>query len=293
MACRASRIDVGRLVSFRNVSVASVVALMIGWQVMTTYGAEDEHQGTSAQEEGHSPAELFEPREYADAEGNVLRYRLLKPKDFDPDRKYPLVLFLHGAGERGDDNVAQLKHGMAEFCEPGRRQAYPCYVLAPQCPTGDKWANLDWRSTEVTQPTEPTLPMKLTLELLDQMIDSAAVDKTRIYITGLSMGGFGTWDAIARRPSFFAAAVPICGGGDLRTAPRIKDLPIWCFHGAQDPVVPVELSRKMIQALRDAGGSPRYTEYPEAAHDSWTQTYADPELYRWLFAHRRASSPGQ
>ncbi len=235
------------------------------------------------------PVKLFEPREFADQDGNVLKYRLLKPADFNPDRKYPLVIFLHGAGERGDDNTVQLKHGMAEFCRPDRRRQYPCYVLAPQCPKNEKWADIDWRATGVAMPAEPSRAMKLVFELVDQMVESAAIAPNRIYITGLSMGGFGTWDALARRPDFFAAAVPICGGGDPSTASRIAHVPIWCFHGDQDPVVNPELSRKMIAALRAAGGNPKYTEYPGAGHDSWTATYKNDELYAWMFAQQRSS----
>jgi predicted peptidase len=125
--------------------------------------------------------------------------------------------------------------------------------------------------------------MSALFELLDSFIDSHPVDRQRIYLTGLSMGGFGTWDAIARRPDFFAAAIPICGGGDLKTASRIKDLPIWCFHGGADPVVAVELSRTMVDAIKAAGGHPKYTEYEGVAHDSWTQTYKNNELFQWLF----------
>ncbi|MCA9131400.1 MAG: prolyl oligopeptidase family serine peptidase, partial [Planctomycetales bacterium] len=240
------------------------------------------------------PAKLFEPRVYvgeADAiKEKKLNYRLLKPKDFDPAEKYPLVIFLHGAGERGDNNVAQLKHAMSDFCRAEIREAYPCYVLAPQCPKEQRWADVDWSQPGVTMPSQASQSMQLVLALVDEMVRDAAIDKQRIYITGLSMGGYGTWDAIARRPNFFAAAVPVCGGGDPSTAGEIKHLPISCFHGSDDKTVSVEKSRLMIQALQAAGGEPIYTEYAGVGHDSWTQTYADRELYRWLFAQRRSSN---
>jgi predicted peptidase len=121
------------------------------------------------------------------------------------------------------------------------------------------------------------------------MVENAGVDRNRIYITGLSMGGYGTWDAIARYPGFFAAAAPICGGGDPKTVDKFKSLPIWCFHGAKDPVVKVIRSREMIEALQKVGSNAKYTEYPEAQHDSWTQTYSNPELFDWMFAQRRES----
>jgi predicted peptidase len=237
------------------------------------------------------PAKLFEPREFASESGKVLKYRLLKPLGYNPNKSYPLVIFLHGAGERGADNLAQLKHGMADFCKQSRREKNPCYVIAPQCPTGEKWADIDWSAQgAIKMPAAASDSMKLTLAVVDAMLEDAAIDKNRIYITGLSMGGYGTWDAIARRPQFFAAAVPICGGGDPTTAETIKALPIWCFHGDQDQAVAVEKSRIIINAIKAADGSPLYTEYPGVGHDSWTQTYSNDEMYAWLFAQRRTQS---
>ncbi|QDV27141.1 carboxylesterase family protein [Aureliella helgolandensis] len=240
-----------------------------------------------------APEKLFEPREYIGEEGPLagksLKYRLLKPLDYDPGEKYPLVVFLHGAGERGDDNTAQLVHGMADFCSPENRKKYRCYVIAPQCPKGEKWADIDWSADQVALPPHASQSMQLTLALVDSMLADAAVDKKRVYITGLSMGGYGTWDALARRPDFFAAAIPICGGGDPATAEQIKHIPLACYHGGADSVVNVELSRDMIEALRQAGGKPLYTEYPGVGHNSWTATYANPDTLEWLFAQRRTA----
>jgi predicted peptidase len=234
------------------------------------------------------PAKMFEPREFAGEGGKVLKYRLLKPLGYNPNKSYPLVIFLHGAGERGSDNMAQLRHGMADFCKTARREKNPCYVIAPQCPENEKWADIDWSAEgPIKMPAEASESMKLTLALVDAMLEDAAIDKNRIYITGLSMGGYGTWDAIARRPDFFAAAVPICGGGDPTTAEKIKNIPISCFHGDKDQAVVVEKSRVMIEAIKEAGGAPLYTEYPEVGHDSWTQTYANEATHNWLFSQRR------
>ena len=249
--------------------------------------ADKSDKATAVKEEAvPEPSRLFEPREYADADGNVLRYRLLKPVDYDPTEKYPLVIFLHGAGERGDDNTAQLKHGMRDFCLPERREEFPCYVLAPQCPTDEKWADVDWRLDHVELPEKISAPAQLVMELVDLMLEKAAIDKNRIYVTGLSMGGYGSWDLIYRRPNFFAAALPICGGADPATAEAIQHVPIWCFHGAKDRAVKVEFSRDIIAALEKAGAEPKYTEYPEAGHDSWTATYANQEIYDWMFSQR-------
>ncbi len=140
------------------------------------------------------------------------------------------MIFLHGAGERGSDNAAQLKHGMADFCKKERREKNPCYVIAPQCPNEEKWADIDWaREGAIQLPEKPSESMQLTLSVVDAMIEDAAVDKNRIYITGLSMGGYGTWDALARRPDFFAAAIPICGGGDPKYSRAAKADPDLVF----------------------------------------------------------------
>ena len=250
--------------------------------------AQDKTKLSAAEaEKSPSPAALFEPREYGGEDGKVLRYRLLKPLDFDPTEKYPLVIFLHGAGERGDDNVAQLKHGMKDFCDPSRREKYRCYVLAPQCPKNARWADIDWSKKEMHIPAETSDSMKLVFEVVDRMVADAAIDKNRIYVTGLSMGGYGTWDCLYRRPDFFAAALPICGGVSTEVAESIKHVPVWCFHGADDKVVTVDYSRDMIASLKAAGGTPKYTEYPGVGHDSWSTTYANPQIYEWLFSQRR------
>lgn len=240
--------------------------------------------------EAADPVKLFEPREFAGPDGKTLKYRLLKPANYNPSKKYPLVVFLHGAGERGSDNAVQLKHGMADFCKPERREKFPCYVLAPQCPKEQKWADVDWSRDSVKLPEAASESMTLTLAVVDSMLEDAAVDSKRVYITGLSMGGYGTWDVIYRRPDFFAAAAPICGGGDPVTAEAIKDLPIWCFHGSADTAVKVDFSRAMIQAIEQAGGQPKYTEYKGVGHDSWTATYANDDFYDWMFQQRLSSN---
>lgn len=239
------------------------------------------------------PVKMFEPRQFADEHGNVLKYRLLKPANYNVNRKYPLVIFLHGAGERGDDNKIQLVHGMKDFLDAERRKNMPCYVVAPQCPTGKKWVEVDWSAESSKMPQQPSDSLGLTINLVQSMIETAAVDPNRIYITGLSMGGYGTWDAVARYPDMFAAAAPICGGGDPETATRFTHVALWAFHGDKDQAVKVERSRQMIEALKKAGGEPKYTEYAGVGHDSWTATYKDPEFHSWLFAQRRVKAKGK
>jgi predicted peptidase len=232
---------------------------------------------------------IYEPRQFVASNQLTLNYRLLKPVGYVPGKKYPLVLFLHGAGERGDNNWAPLVHAAKDFADPKRRESYPCYVVVPQCPSDAKWSEVDWSKPSSTLPEKPSVPMQAVKELLDEMVENAGVDPNRVYITGLSMGGYGTWDAIARYPGFFAAAVPICGGGDPSTVKLFARTPVWCFHGDSDSVVSVKRSREMVDALKAVGATVKYTEYPGVQHDSWTATYANPDLYTWLFAQQRAS----
>jgi predicted peptidase len=251
--------------------------------------AQDPQPAKTSPAEDQDPSRVYEPREFVGSNGVPLKYRLIKPLNYQQGKKYPLVLFLHGAGERGSDNSITLKHAAKDFLDPERRAEFPAYVLIPQCPKDKKWSEVDWSKETSQIPENPSDSMQSIKELLDDMIENGGVDRNRVYITGLSMGGYGTWDAIARYPNFFAAAAPICGGGDPKTVKQFQSLPIWCFHGAKDSVVKVGRSREMIEALQAIGSKVKYTEYPDADHDSWTATYSNPELYNWLFAQRRES----
>ena len=217
--------------------------------------------------------ELYQPKVYTKAEGQELKYRLMIPKDYSAtgEQKYPVVLFLHGAGERGDDNARQLAHGTKEFATDANRDKYACFVIAPQCPSGQWWGD--------------SLP--LIVDLLADMQKEYRIDANRLYVTGLSMGGFGTWDLLGRHPQMFAAAAPICGGGDPETCSKFSKVPIWVFHGDADKVVRPEQSRRMVEGLKKAGGMPKYTEYPGVGHDSWSQTYGDAAFMEWLFDQKR------
>lgn len=231
--------------------------------------------------------ERFEARIFTDAAGKTLPYRLLQPKNYDHKRQYPLVLFLHGSGERGTDNAAQLSNGATQFATDKLMDKYPCFVVAPQCPTDKRWVEVDWSLDSHVMPVEPSEPMRLTLLLLKSLQQEFRIDKTRIYVTGLSMGGFGTWDIIARHPELFAAASPVCGGGDEATAPLIKNIPIWAFHGDQDTTVKTTRTQHMIAALRKVGAKPHYTELLGVGHDCWDYAYANSDFYEWMFAQRK------
>jgi len=196
------------------------------------------------------------------------RYLVYLPEEYGKTkRKWPLLVFLHGAGERGDDIARVRIHGPAHYWK--KRGKQPFIMIAPQCPE-DEWWSLD------------------VLEaFLDEILERYPVDEDRVYLTGLSMGGFGAWNWSVHRPDRFAALVPICGGGNPKKVVAIKDIPVWAFHGAKDETVRLEESEKMVEALRKAGGKVKFTVYPEAKHDSWTETYNNPKVYEWLLKQKR------
>jgi predicted peptidase len=230
----------------------------------------------------------FSYNKFGNAQGDTLNYRLLFP-DSDTLRRYPLVIFLHGSGERGSDNEAQLKWGVMNFATDQNMIQHPAIVIAPQCPEKVSWSNFTRGKTSSDirlQPT-PTKPMELLIALIHQLTKTMRIDSNRIYITGLSMGGFGTFDAIERYPNLFAAAVPVCGGGDISKAASIAHVPIWIFHGAEDPAVNPAYSVDMLKALNEAGAHPGFTEYPEVGHFSWLGAYSDPLMMEWLFRQHK------
>jgi predicted peptidase len=194
-----------------------------------------------------------------------VKYLVYLPDSYhDTSEPWPLLLFLHGAGERGDDVERVGIHGPLKHVRQG--ESFPFIIVAPQVPEFERWTvhRLD--------------------AVMDEIRERYRVDESRMYLTGLSMGGYGSWDYAMARPELFAAVAPICGGGQAHYACVLKDIPVWAFHGAQDNVVPVERTREMITALELCEADVRYTEYPDAGHDSWTETYANPEFYEWLLA---------
>ena len=202
-----------------------------------------------------------------------LDYLLFLPQDYgkQADKKWPLMLFLHGAGERGSDVNKVKIHGPPKIVE--QKKDFPFIVVSPQCPEGKGW-----------EPEE-------VIALLDEIQSKYKVDPDRVYLTGLSMGGFGTWETATQHPERFAAIAPICGGGRPFMARRLKAMPTWVFHGEKDPVVPIKRSEEMVEALKAAGGDVKFTRYPEAGHDSWTETYNNPALYDWFMEHKRSDQP--
>jgi predicted peptidase len=217
----------------------------------------------------------------------TMPYRLVKP-DTVAGQVYPLVIFLHGAGERGNDNEKQLKHGVREFAKSDIQAKFPCFVLAPQCAENERWVEVDWTLKKSSAPKNPSRHLEAVHDLITSMTKDYPIDTNRIYITGMSMGGFGTWDAITRYPELFAAAVPVCGGGDTHQVSLIKNLPIWVFHGKKDNVVNVCRSRDMVHALYPINHSVVYSEYPDVEHNAWDYAYNTPELFEWLFKQTKA-----
>lgn len=218
---------------------------------------------------------------------NGLKYRIFVPRGIGWMEKVPLVLFLHGAGERGTNNVAQLVHGVPQIIGYSERTGQKAIVIAPQCPNGAQWVDTPWSAPAHTMNPEPSVNMAKAMALIDDVMARYPVDRDRVYVTGISMGGYGTWDIAQREPQKFAAAMPICGGGDVACAPRLKGLPVRAVHGDADSVVPVKRSRDMVAALKAAGGDVTYNEIPEAGHNVWSCTYDDDAALKWLFNQHR------
>ena len=232
-------------------------------------------------------ADRFEARVFAAPNGYELKYRLLAPASIKRGEHYPVVLFLHGAGERGDDNAVQLVHVVKELATDEMQQRYPCYVIVPQCPKEQKWVEVDWKLPSSQMPETPSVPLAAVKELLGNLHTALPIDRNRIYVCGLSMGGYGTWDCIQRWPEQFAAAIPICGGGDPAYAQHFAQIPVWVFHGDADNAVNVNRSREMVCKLRELGSDVIYTEYPGVGHDSWTVTAKNRLTWDWLFAQQK------
>jgi predicted peptidase len=242
----------------------------------------------------------YQKKEWVSASGDTLKYRLLLPENYNPANAYPLVVFLHGAGERGGDNTKQLTHGAQLFLQPEVRKAYPAIVVFPQCAKNDYWSNVQITKEESTQTRvfnfqeggEPTPAMKNLLAWLPNLENEFKINAAQRYIMGLSMGGMGTFELVARKPGYFAAAVPICGGANPKTASAIKETAFWIFHGKNDDVVPYQLSENMFIALQEfyVHEESYLTLFDNTNHNSWDRAFAEPDLLPWLFGNKKHSS---
>jgi predicted peptidase len=260
-----------------------------------------------SQESSQPPAPevaLFEAKIFKSASGEILPYRLFVPKGYTAKKRYPLVLWLHGASGRGDDNLKNISDlGAIVWVKAENQAKNPCIVVVPQCPANKQWLireDADVRpageelSPEQIRSLErsvdsikPSEPLKAAYELVESLQKTHNVDPNRLYVAGASMGGSGVWALIAAYPEKFAAAMPLCGPGAVPTASRLTKIAIWAFHGDKDPIVPVILTRRMIDAIKHAGGQPKYTELQGAGHNIRAQVFSTPEVLPWLFDQRR------
>lgn len=235
--------------------------------------------------------DAYERQVFVSQSGDSLPYRLLRPEVIEPGQKYPLVLFMHGAGERGNDNERQLVHGSGQWLNPVNRERYPAYVLFPQCPEGAYWAYYerpDIHHPEALEaPDKPTPVLRTVMDLLQSYTAMPDVDASRVYIIGLSMGAMATYDLVIRFPEVFAAAVPICGIVNPERLANAKAVPFRIYHGDADDVVSTEGSRQAYRALKRAGADVTYFELPGVPHNSWNPAFCDRELLPWLFAQKR------
>lgn len=218
--------------------------------------------------------------------GEKIAYQLLKPHRFDPLKQYPLVLFLHGSGGRGPANIRNLTDANvpARLATDAVSGSYEAFYLVPQCPGPNTWGSAPWMQN---RPGGRPSKQSVLLELVDEIVATESIDTSRLYVTGLSMGGFGTFSAVAARPDFWAAAVPVCGGWMADEAEAFKDTPMWLYHGGADKTVDVKYSRDMNAAIRAAGGNIQYTEYPGVGHNSWLNAYWEQGLWDWMFDQKR------
>ncbi len=233
--------------------------------------------------------EKFRREMYTAEDGFAMPYRLYIPDDYDCGKEYPLVLFLHGAGERGDNNESQLAIGIRHMFWEGS-PAYDSIIVAPQVANDHRWVDIDWEYGVFNRKqVKETRELKTAMAILGEVMELCNIDRDRVYVTGISMGGYGTFDAIARHGSIFAAAAPVCGGCDPETdAKSNMRIPLWMFHGSADTVVPPVGSRLMYAKIRSMGGDKvRYTEYSGLNHGIWDNAYSDREMVKWLYSQSR------
>lgn len=240
-------------------------------------------------------AKRFAAFEFRSEGGETMPYRLFAPDALESGTRYPLVVFLHGSGGSGTENEKQLqganRFGALVWARPEVQDRWPCFVVAPQ--TDWNWPCVILRDGSLPDLCPwPALGTgaRLAFGVIDKLLAELPIDPGRVYVTGHSMGGAGVWHLIAHRPSFFAAAVPVCGRPDPSTAPLVKDVPLWNFHGVEDPIEPVVTSRRMIEAVRAAGGQPLHTEYPGVGHNAFLWAYTEPALIEWTFSQRRPTA---
>ena len=227
--------------------------------------------------------------------GDTLPYRILVPDNYDPEIKYPLIIFLHGSGERGNDNEKQLSHGAELFLRDSIRKKYPAIVVFPQCSENSYWSNVSIVKDEVSgirtfdflTNSKPTVAMNLLINLMDDLRRKYSIQNKKIYVSGLSMGGMGAFEIVRRKPNLFAAAMPICGGANPATAKDLLKTNWWIFHGEKDDVVNPQYSKDMATAILNEGGMAKLSIYPNANHNSWDSAFAENNFMLWMFSNSK------
>ncbi|UMB52591.1 dienelactone hydrolase family protein [Lutibacter sp. A64] len=244
--------------------------------------------GVNEQENGYY-VENSKPYIYIDENGLEMPYRVFLPSAYNPKKKYPLLLSFHGAGSRGNDNLKQMRPWVAGWMDAKLQKEHPCIILMPQCPKKQQWVNVPWKNGSYFLKDIPlSKPMKLAKEIFDKVVREYSVDKKRIYVMGVSMGGYGAWNFVMRYHKLIAAAVPICGAADPLEAKNINRIPIWAFHGDKDPTVPISGSIEMIEALyKHKKNKARLTIYKGIGHNSYEYAWKEPELIEWVFSQKK------
>ncbi|GLU55527.1 hypothetical protein Dfri01_49880 [Dyadobacter frigoris] len=227
-------------------------------------------------EKAKGMASLFEARNYVNGNSDTLRYRFMKPLDYNPQNKYPLVVLLHHGGAHGTDNIIQVEGSDASlFSNYVNKRKYPAFLFIPQCPQ-----NINWADPAMSQ---------LTFEAIGDLEKQFSVDVKRRYVIGISGGGMGSWYFIGTHPEMFAAAIPMCGGTDVGLSDKMTDVAVWAFHGDKDPLAPVSSTRSIIAGIKKAGGHPKYTEFPNAGHNIGRQVQQTHGLLDWLFSQKKTN----
>ena len=273
----------------KNFSIALTVVFLLLVSSAATLSFSAEEGGNPVYAANGDVSKLFDAKTFQTDSGYTLPYRIYIPYNYDSSKAYPLVLFLHGAGERGNDNVSQLKNGIGQPFKKEQSPIYQCIVVAPQCPSGKKWVNVKaWTENQYsTDQIAESDELKAVVELLFAIEQDYSVDTDRIYATGLSMGGYGTWDLLVRHGDLFAAGIPVCGGCDVSKAELLTDIPIRTYHGGRDTTVPPTGTEAMVNAIKQAGGTKiNYTCYDKLGHSIWNNVYAIGDLFSWLLAQK-------
>ena len=269
------------------IAIAVGLLMLVLWQNGTMsvdaapQNAKQKKNGRSGKSPSPAKSRHYVKQSFTAKDGTEIDYWIMSPAKIDKDRQYPLVLALHG---RGGSTMAAKELGSNAL-----REQYPCFVMAPASTSSGHWARPAGLAKRRKKGKNTKSMLPAALEAMDAVIKKHPINSSRVYVTGQSMGGTGTFGAMFLRPKAFAAAIRVCGGWDPQAAGKMKNIAIWVFHGETDKVVPTKYSRSMVEALTKAGGSPKYTEYPGVGHNSWSKTYASPETWKWLFDQARSN----